>query len=63
MVLTYFTKEELITQLKLQFSYEEQRTLDFTQFTLTETVQGFIAKLYGRQFLIHKDLGVVIREL
>ena len=63
MVLTYFTTEELITQLKMQFSYDEQRTIDFTQFTITESVKGLIVTVAGRRFLVHKILGVVIREL
>ena len=63
MVLTYFTEDELITQLKMQFSYDDQRTIDFTQYTMTETVKGFIVTVNGRKFLVHKILGVVIREL
>ena len=63
MVLTYFTEDELITQLKMQFSYDEQRTIDFTQYTMTEKVKGFIVNVNGRKFLVHKILGVVIREL
>lgn len=63
MVLTYFTREELITQLKLQFDYDEQQTIDFNQFTMTESVQGYIVRIAGKKFLVHKTLGVVIREL
>ena len=63
MVLTYFTKEELITQLKLQFDSDEQQNIDFNQFTMTETVKGFVVKIVGRSFLVHKTLGVVIDEL
>ena len=63
MVLTYFTKDELITQLKMQFDYEEQQSIDFNQFTMTETVKGFIVKINNRKFLVHKTLGVVIDEL
>lgn len=63
MVLTYFTRQELATQLKMQFSYDEQQSMDFNQFTMTESVDGFIVTCYGRKFLVHKILGVVIREL
>lgn len=63
MVLSYFTREELITQLKMQFTIDEQQKVDFNQFTLTETNTGLICKINGRKFLIHKILGAVIREL
>ena len=63
MVLSYFTREELVTQLKMQFTVEEQQKINFNQFTLTETNNGLICKINGRKFLIHKILGAVIREL
>lgn len=63
MVLSYFTREELITQLKMQFTVEEQQKINFNQFTLTETNNGLVCKINGRKFLIHKVLGAVIREL
>lgn len=63
MVLSYFTREELITQLKMQFTVEEQQKINFNQFTLTETNTGLVCKINGRKFLIHKVLGAVIREL
>lgn len=63
MVLSYFTREELVTQLKMQFSVDEQQKINFNQFTLTETNTGLVCKINGRKFLIHKILGAVIREL
>lgn len=63
MVLSYFTREELITQLKMQFTIDEQQTVDFNQFKLSETNTGLVCELNGRKFLIHKILGAVIREL
>lgn len=63
MVLSYFTREELITQLKMQFTVDEQQKINFNQFTLIETNTGLVCKINGRKFLIHKILGAVIREL
>lgn len=63
MVLSYFTREELITQLKMQFTVDEQQKINFNQFKLTETNTGLVCQINGRKFLIHKILGAVIREL
>ena len=63
MVLSYFTRDELVTQLKMQFNYDEQQKIDFNQFKLQETSNGLICTINGRKFLIHKILGGVIREL
>lgn len=60
---SYFTKEELITQLKMQFSLEEQEKIDFNQFKLTEVNDKLICTINGRKFIIHKILGGVLGEL
>lgn len=60
---SYFTREELITQLKMQFSLEEQEKIDFNQFKLTEINDKLICTINGRKFIIHKILGGVLGEL
>lgn len=59
----YFTREELITQLKMQFTLEEQERIDFNQFKLTEVNNKLICSINGRKFIIHKVLGGVLGEL
>ena len=62
---SYFTDDELITQLKLQFSREEQNNIDFKYWinTIKQTSDGLVVNVKNRKFLVHPILGVVIREL
>lgn len=57
----YFTDEELITQLRLQFDYEEQFDMDFrTVFNhIYMASDGLRLRLRGRLFRIDEVTGDV----
>lgn len=65
MGLNYFSDEELIHNLRLQFPREEQYTINFKQALNSArfTSEGIVITVEKRKFLIHNILGVVIREL
>ena len=61
----YFSDEELIANLRQEFSVEEQYRIDFRQWlnTAEYTNQGIILTVESRRFLIHEYTGAVIREM
>ena len=65
MGLNYFSDEELIHNLRLQFPREEQYMINFKQALNSArfTSEGIVITVEKRKFLIHTILGVVIREL
>lgn len=65
MGLNYFSDEELIHNLRLQFPREEQYAINFKQALNSArfTSDGIVITVEKRKFLIHKILGVVIKEL
>lgn len=65
MGLNYFSDEELIHNLRLQFPREEQYTINFKQALNSArfTSEGIVITVERRKFLIHTIFGVVIREL
>lgn len=63
MVLTYFTRDELIFQLRTMFTLEEEQRVDFNQLSMTEVTGGWLVRVGGRRFMVHKYLGVVLYEL
>lgn len=58
----YFTDEELISQLRLQFDYEDMWDIDFT--TIFQSIEDmgdyFSLKLRNRCFNIDKITGIVV---
>lgn len=65
MGLNYFSDDEVIHNLRLQFPREEQYTINFKQAlnTARYTSEGIVVTVERRKFLIHHILGVVLREL
>lgn len=65
MGLNYFSDDEVIHNLRLQFRREEQYTINFKQAlnTARYTSEGIVVTVERRKFLIHHILGVVLREL
>ena len=63
--ITYFTDDELISQLRMQFPRNEQYSIDFHKAlnTLRLTDKGYVVQVKNRKFLVDEILGVVIREL
>jgi hypothetical protein len=57
----YFTDEDLVSQLMLQFDYEEQFTIDFYSILsqVVERSTDFYLELKGRCFSIDKITGIV----
>lgn len=56
-----FTDEDLISQLRLQFDYDEQFTIDFYSILgqVVERSNDFYLELKGRCFSIDKITGIV----
>ena len=58
----YFTDEELISQLRLQFEWEEMWDIDFT--TIFQSIEDmgdyFTLNLRNRVFHIDKITGIVV---
>ncbi|MBQ3407984.1 MAG: hypothetical protein IJH12_02115 [Clostridia bacterium] len=58
----YFTDEELISQIRLQFDYEDMWDIDFT--TIFQTIEDigdyFSLNFRNRCFRIDKITGIVI---
>ena len=65
MGLNYFSDEELIHNLRMQFPREEQYSVNFKQAlnTARYTSDGIVITVEKRKFLIHSILGVVLKEL
>lgn len=65
MGLNYFTDDELIHNLRMQFPREEQYLINFKQAlnTARYTSEGIVITVERRKFLIHNILGVVLKEL
>ena len=65
MGLNYFSDEELIHNLRMEFPREEQYRINFKQAlnTARYTSDGIVITVEKRKFLIHNILGVVLREL
>lgn len=65
MGLNYFSDEELIHNLRMEFPREEQYSVNFKQAlnTSRHTSDGIVITVERRKFLIHPILGVVLREL
>lgn len=65
MGLNYFSDDEVIHNLRLQFPREEQYTINFKQAlnTARYTSEGIVVTVERRKFLIHHILGVVLREI
>lgn len=63
--LTYFTDDELVCQLRMQFPREKQYKIDFRKWlnTMRLTDAGYVIQVENRKFLVDTKLGVVIREL
>lgn len=61
MISDYFTEEDIITQLKLQFEYDEMFDADFENFfnQIIERENDFFFKFRGRNFSIDKITGIV----
>ena len=61
MISDYFTEEDIITQLKLQFEYDEMFDADFENFfnQIIERENDFFFKFRGRKFSIDKITGIV----
>lgn len=61
MISDYFTEKDIITQLKLQFDYEEMFDADFENFfnQIIERENDFFFKFRGRKFSIDKITGIV----
>ena len=61
----YFSDEECISHLRLQFPKDMQYKIDFKFWLGTGklTRDGFIVQVMSRKFLIHKTLGIVLKEL
>lgn len=57
----YFTDEDLVSQLRLQFDYEEQFTIDFYSILsqVVERSNDLYLELKGRCFSIDKITGIV----
>ena len=57
----YFTEEDLISQLKLQFEYDEMFDVDFESFfnQIVERENDFFFKFRGRKFSIDKITGII----
>ena len=58
---SYFTEEDLISQLRLQFDYEEMFDFDFKQIfgQIEERDTDYFLRFRGRKFSIDKITGVV----
>lgn len=58
----YFTDEELISQLRLQFDYDDMWDIDFTTIfqSIEEEDDFFTLNFRNRCFLIDKITGIVI---
>ena len=56
-----FTDEDLISQLRLQFDYDEQFTIDFYSILgqVVERSNDFYLEFKGRCFSIDKITGIV----
>ena len=65
MGLNYFSDDELIHNLRMQFPREQQYTVNFKQAlnTAKYTSEGIVITVERRKFLIHNILGVVLKEL
>ena len=65
MGLNYFSDDELIHNLRMQFPREEQYTVNFKQAlnTARYTSDGIVITVEKRKFLIHNILGVVLKEI
>ena len=63
--ITYFTDDELVSQLRMQFPREKQYSIDFYKWlnTIKLTDKGYVIQVENRKFLVDTILGVVIREL
>ena len=57
----YFTDEDLVTQLMLQFDYDEQVSIDFYSILsqVVERSNDLYLELKGRCFSIDKVTGIV----
>ena len=57
----YFTVDDVITQLKLQFTYDEMHDIDFRTVLshIEDAGKYFTLRLRGRLFRIDKVTGIV----
>ena len=65
MGLNYFSDDELIHNLRMQYPREEQYSINFKQAlnTARYTSEGIVITVERRKFLIHHILGVVLKEI
>lgn len=62
---SYFSDEEVISNLRQQFPRDLQYSIDFKVWLNNGklTSDGYIVQVLSRKFLIDKFTGVVIKEL